>query len=172
MQRTVNESTSITRREVESVFIRSGDPLAQTFLISETGGCFLTKLDLYFAAKDNTLPVWVEVRTVINGYPGEKLLPFGRKVLTPDQVNIDADTGTAATTFTFDSPIFLQEGVEYCFVTMTNSLDYKIWISQMGEADVSGTGRLISGQPHLGSLFKSQNNRTWDAEQSQDKKYT
>ena len=76
------------------------------------------------------------------------------------------------TTFTFDSPIYLQEGTEYAFVTMTNSLDYKIWISQMGEQDVSGTKRVISSQPHLGSLFKSQNNRTWDAIQSQDKKFT
>ena len=42
----------------------------------------------------------------------------------------------------------------------------------MGEADVSGTGRLISTQPHMGSLFKSQNNRTWSAVQSQDKKFT
>ena len=42
----------------------------------------------------------------------------------------------------------------------------------MGEADVSGTKRLISTQPHLGSLFKSQNNRTWNAVQSQDKKFT
>ena len=152
--------------------IRNPDPLAQTFMVSETGGCFLTKLDLYFAAKDNTLPVWVEVRNVVNGYPGKKLLPFGRKVLEPSDVNVDANTGTAATTFTFDSPIFLQEGVEYCFVTMSNSLDYKIWISQMGEQDVAGTKRVISGQPHLGSLFKSQNNRTWDAIQSQDKKFT
>ena len=51
---------------------------------------------------------------------------------------------------------------------MTNSLDYKIWISQMGEVDVSGSNRVISSQPHLGTLFKSQNNRTWDAVQSQD----
>ena len=42
----------------------------------------------------------------------------------------------------------------------------------MGEQDVSGTKRVISSQPHLGSLFKSQNNRTWDAIQSQDKKFT
>ena len=172
VQETVNESTSITRREVSSVTFRNPDPLAQTFMVSETGGCFLTKLDLYFAAKDNTLPVWVEVRNVVNGYPGKKLLPFGRKVLEPSDVNVDANTGTAVTTFTFDSPIFLQEGVEYCFVTMSNSLDYKIWISQMGEQDVAGTKRVISGQPHLGSLFKSQNNRTWDAIQSQDKKFT
>ena len=46
---------------------------------------------------------------------------------------------------------------------MTNSLEYKIWITQMGEADVSGSNRLISTQPTLGSLFKSQNNRTWNA---------
>ena len=93
-------------------------------------------------------------------------------MLQSSEVNIDASTGAVPTTFTFDSPIYLQEGQEYCFVTMTNSLDYKIWISQMGEADVSGTGRLISTQPHLGSLFKSQNNRTWSAVQSQDKKFT
>ena len=43
-----------------------------------------------------------------------------------------------------------KRGQEYCFVVMTNSLDYKIWISQMGETDVSGSNRVISGQPHLG----------------------
>ena len=42
----------------------------------------------------------------------------------------------------------------------------------MGERDVSGSNRLISTQPHLGSLFKSQNNTTWDAVQSQDMKFT
>jgi len=55
---------------------------------------------------------------------------------------------------------------------MTNSLEYKLWISQMGERDVSGSNRLISTQPHLGSLFKSQNNTTWNAIQSQDMKFT
>ena len=148
------------------------DPLAQTFLVTTRGGCFITKLDLYFAAKDNVLPVWVELRNVVNGYPGKKLLPFGRVVKQAEDVNVDANTGTSVTTFTFDSPVYLQEGQEYCVVTMTNSLEYKIWISQMGEADVSGTGRLVSSQPVLGSLFKSQNNRTWDAIQSQDKKFT
>ena len=33
---------------------------------------------------------------------------------------------------------------------MSNSLDYKVWISQMGESDVSGSNRVISSQPHLG----------------------
>ena len=102
--------------------------------MTETGGCFLTKLDIYFAQKDNTLPVWVEVRNVVNGYPGKKLLPFGRKVLEPSDVNVDANTGTEAQQHLPLTHLYIYKRVlEYCFVTMTNSLDYKIWISQMGE---------------------------------------
>ena len=44
------------------------DPLAQTLLFTEEGGCFVTKVDLYFGAKDETLPVTCEIREVINGY--------------------------------------------------------------------------------------------------------
>ena len=55
---------------------------------------------------------------------------------------------------------------------MTNSLKYKVWISGLGETDVSGSNRIISTQPHLGSLFKSQNNTTWSAVQSEDLKFT
>ena len=134
-------------------------------------GAFILKVEIFFAQKDSTLPVWVELRNTINGYPGPKLLPFGRKVLEPSDVNVDADTGLAATVFSFDSPVYIQEGTEYCVVVMTNSLEYKIWISQMGERDVSGSNRFVSTQPHLGSLFKSQNNTTWNAVQSQDMKF-
>ena len=31
------------------------DPLAQTFLCTTKGGAFITKVDLYFASKDNLL---------------------------------------------------------------------------------------------------------------------
>ena len=34
-------------------------------------GCFITKLDLFFQKKDQELPVWVEIRNVVNGYPGQ-----------------------------------------------------------------------------------------------------
>ena len=68
-----------------------------------------------------------------------------------------------ATNFEFDSPVYVQEGTEYCFVFLTNSLDYKMWISQLGELDVGSGNRLVSRQPSLGVLFKSQNNRTWNA---------
>ena len=41
----------------------------------------------------------------------------------------------------------------------------------MGKTDVSGSNRFVSRQPHMGSLFKSQNNTTWIAVQSQDLKF-
>ena len=149
-----------------------GDPLAQTFKLEEDGGNFITKVDFFFSAKDNNLPVWCEIRNVVNGYPGAKVLPFGRKVLEPSDVNLNDSTGTTPTTFTFDSPVFLQSNTEYCIVLQTDSIDYRVWIAQMGETDVSGTDRVVSSQPTLGVLFKSQNNRTWNAIQMEDLKFT
>jgi hypothetical protein len=169
VQETVTQTQSVTNSSTQLTRI---DPLAQTFLISEKGGCFISSVDLFFSEKDTNLPVWVELREVINGYPGPTLIPFGRKVLNPSDVNVDATTGATATKFTFDSPVYLKEGIEYCLVVMTNSLNYKVWISGLGETDVSGSNRIISTQPHLGSLFKSQNNTTWSAVQSEDLKFT
>jgi len=164
-----NVGADRTVRVVEGVGWR--DPLAQTFLSEDANGSFLTKIDLFFAKKDDTLPVWVEIRNVINGYPGPKVLPFGRKLLESSEVNINDTTGTTATTFTFDSPIYIQGGTEYCVVVKTNSLNYRVWISQMNEIDVSGSNRVVSKQPTLGVLFKSQNDKTWNAVQSQDLKF-
>ena len=41
----------------------------------------------------------------------------------------------------------------------------------MGETDVGGL-RVVSKQPFLGVLFKSQNNRTWTPVDSEDLKFT
>ena len=174
VQDTVTQTQSITSTLERHVIVGRTfiDPLAQTFRITETGGCFVTSVDLFFSEKDTNLPVWVEVREVVNGYPAPTLIPFGRKILNPNDINVDATTGNTATKFTFDSPVYLKENIEYCLVAMTNSLNYKVWISGLGEQDVSGSNRIISTQPHLGSLFKSQNNTTWSAVQSEDLKFT
>jgi len=169
VQDNVEETTSQTFRT--TVRRRQWyDPLAQTILVTEEGGAFVTKVDLYFGAKDETLPVTCEIREVINGYPGPKVIPFGRKVLNPADVNVSA-TASTATTFTFPSPVYLKQA-EYCIVVMTQSLDYRLWISELGQVDVSGGNRLVSRQPYLGVLFKSQNNSTWNAIQSEDMKFT
>jgi len=146
------------------------DPLAQTFLIEDPNGCFLTSVDLYFETIDIDSPIWIELRNVINGYPGPKVLPFGRKVLKSSELNVSTDASTA-TTFTFDSPVYVKGGTEYCIVVRTHTTLPTVWISRMGETDIGGL-RVVSKQPHLGVLFKSQNNTTWSPSDSEDLKFT
>ena len=40
------------------------------------GGCFLTSVDIFFSAKDENIPVTLEIRTTGNGYPSKKVLPL------------------------------------------------------------------------------------------------
>ena len=145
------------------------DPLAESFLVESRGGMFITSIDLFFNTKDESLPVTVEIRNMVNGYPGQIVLPYSEVTKNPSEINISED-GSTATTFTFNSPVYVEEGQEYCFVVLSNSNKYETFISTMGEADIK-TGQLISGQPYAGSLFKSQNASTWTAEQTQDLKF-
>ena len=147
------------------------DPLAQTIMCDQVGGMFATSVDIFFSHKAASLPVWVEMRSVINGYPSQEILPFSVKSLQPADVNVNTVDGTTATKFTFDSPVYLRENMEYAVVVASDTPDYKIWISRLGEIDKGGT-RAISTQPTLGSLFKSQNATTWTASQFEDMKFT
>ena len=52
-----------------------------------------------------------------------KVLPFGSKTLEPADVNL-SDDATSATTFTFDEPVYVKNGVEYCIVLQTDSQKY------------------------------------------------
>lgn len=147
------------------------DPLAQTFLTSEPGGMFLTEIDIFFASKDSTIPVTLQIRNTVNGYPGQKILPLSEITLNPSDVVVDPDgTLNLATTFRFPAPVYIRDGVEYAIVLMSNSDNYTTWVSRMGEDEI-GTTTPISKQPHLGVLFKSQNASTWTAEQYEDLKF-
>ena len=64
-------------------------PIGQTFKVDTYGGCFLTAVELYFAYKDENLPVWVEIRNTIAGQPGRVMLPHSRKVLEPIDINLN-----------------------------------------------------------------------------------
>ena len=126
--------------------------------------------------KDEELPLTLQVRTVETGLPTSKILPFSVVVLDPSEVNVSEDA-SIPTTFTFDSPVYLTGEHEYALVLVTPSENYNCWISRMGEVDISTVGLpdeqqvLISQQPYLGSLFKSQNGTTWDPSQYEDMKF-
>ena len=145
------------------------DPLAQTFMIDDPGGVFLTSMDMYFGSKDANIPITLQIREVVNGYPGSTILPFSEKTINPSSVSTSTDA-SVATTFTFDSPVFIQENTEYCFVLLANSNNYTAYVGRLGEK-VLGSDRTISQQPYAGVMFKSQNGSTWTAEQNEDIKF-
>jgi len=165
---TLSDSREIAREVRQQV--RWVDPLAQSFLVEQKGGIFVSSVDLYFGAKDTALPVSVQIRHMENGMPTQKIVPFGEKSLSPSAVNISADA-TSSTKFTFNSPVYLESGREYCAVVMTNSNVYTCWVSEMGQKDIK-TNDFIDQQPYAGSLFKSQNNSTWTPDQMKDLKMT
>ena len=59
------------------------DPLAQTFLVQNRGGAFITSVDIWFASVDPVKPVTMQIREVVNGYPGKVILPFSNVTLYP-----------------------------------------------------------------------------------------
>jgi len=146
------------------------DPLAQTFLIEDEGGCFVTKCDIYFKDKDSeNRPVIFQIREVENGYPDQAVAPYSEVIKYPHEITTSTD-GSVATTFVLNSPVYLQQGTEYCFVLLTDSFDYNVWIGEVGQTDII-SNNLISKQPATGVLFKSQNASTWTANQLQDMKF-
>jgi len=153
------------------------DPLAQTFRVDDASGVYATSVDCFFQTKDDELPVTMQIRTVETGLPTSKILPFSVVNLDPDQVNVSED-GTVPTRFTFDSPVFLTGGTRFALILISASENYHVWISRMGEVDITTANLpdeqqvIISQQPHLGSLFKSQNGVTWDPSQYEDLKFT
>ena len=149
---------------------RPRDPLAQSFFVEDPTGVFITSCEVFFASTDeNDLPVTLQIRTMQNGLPTTKVIPFSEVNLSPSDITISND-GSIGTTFTFKSPVYLEGGIEYCMVLLADSAQYSVFISRVGEVDFI-TGTFVSQQPTLGSLFKSQNASTWEPSQWEDLKY-
>ena len=170
VQDTVSEERVVESTRTEDRQIGWYDPLAQSFIVEEDGGMFLTGVDIYFQTKDTNIPISMQIRTMTNGYPTKTILPFSDVTINPDQVEI-SESAAIPTRFTFRAPVYIKSSIEYCFVLLSDSNEYKVWISRMGDVDVTGT-RTISEQPYAGVLFKSQNASTWTADQYEDLKFT
>ena len=154
--------------------VRWWDPLAQTFIAptEKKNGCFLTSVDLYFSSKasNETQPVIVQITDTVNGYPGQNIIASGTSQMNPDQITTSQD-GSVATNFKFDGPVFIEPGIEYCIKILSNSIKYKVWIAEMGDKYINDPTKIVVKAPYLGVLFKSQNNSTWTANQTQDLKF-
>ena len=156
-----------------NVEVEDDDPLAQSFFIESNSykdGVFITSGELFFKTKDETVPVTVQIRTMRDGTPTKTVVPFAETKINPENVNL-SDDGSAVTTFSFKSPVYLQSGYDYALVLIAPKTSaYLAFINRMGESDLITQG-LNSTQPTLGSLFKSQNNSTWTPSQYEDLKF-
>jgi len=185
-----DERTIVTDERVGRLIRDTGwyDPLAQTFLVQNRGGAFITSVDVWIASVDPVKPITMQIREVVNGYPGKNILPFSNISLYPHELREDNQPpgyGFSANTIEVDgglwlapdrpvkfkmkAPVYVQDVGEYCIVLLSNSNNYHVWTSELGGIDVTtSTPRLISEQPYAGVLFKSQNASTWTAHQNED----
>ena len=167
---TVSDSRTVITTRTSTRQIGWYDPLAQSFLVAEEGGVFLSSVDIFFKTKDSNIPISMQIRTMENGYPSKEILPFSDCTVDADQIEL-SDNAAIPSRFVFRSPVYIKADTEYCVVLLSDSNEYQVWISRMGDIDVSGT-RTISEQPYSGVLFKSQNASTWTADQYEDLKFT
>jgi len=152
------------------------DPLAQSFYVEPDTGIYATSVDLYFFSKDATLPVTVQLRPMELGVPTQQVYPFSEVVLDPANIQTSNDA-SIATRVTFNSPVYLAGGKFHSIVLLSNSNDYNVWISRLGEVDIQTANApesqqiLVSKQPLSGGLFKSQNADTWTEDGYEDLKF-
>lgn len=78
---------------------------------------------------------------------------------------------TTPTRFKFKYPVYLSNNTEYALAIETDSLDYEIWASKLGETEIA-TSNEVTTQPSLGSVYKSQNTDNWTEDLFEDIKFT
>ena len=176
-QRTVR----VTRNIVTDQLVqqqRPRDPLAQSFRVDHVenpNGVFISQIGLFFESKDTTVPVQVQIRAMEAGVPTGFPIPGAVKFLSPSSVNVQplssaniTNVRAAETIFEFDEPVYLSPGVDYAVVIMAESVAYNVYVTQTGQFIIGSTEARITKQPTLGSLFLSQNARTWTPDQNRD----
>ena len=163
----VRDTTSRTTEKTAWV-----NPLCQTFHVDPNAfpkGLFLRNVTLHFYSKDTVLPVKLQLRPVVNGFPSaSKVIPFSEVTLTPDRVqastiaNSAVANTTTKTTFTFDSPVYLTPD-EYAIVLTSNSTEYVLHMAEEGKTSTGSIAK-ISKPVFVGSYYKPQNAGVWEAD--------
>lgn len=162
INRTVTTSIFRTRTHYSPV-----DPLAQSFQLSMDR--VVTGVELFFKTKSTVnVPVTVQVRSMVNGYPGTEVL--AEKVVNAAEVNV-SPLGTTPTVVNFNIPVMCQKDVQYCFVVLTTSNEYNLFIARLGEKMVDSTAFMTSNPYGPGVMFSSANALTWTAHQDADLKF-
>ena len=154
-------TTTITRwgeRVTTNITRWPMDPLAQTFTLPDSRQ--VAAVELWFTVS-GARPVTVQIRETSVGMPTRTVLAEGR-------IESSAIQTTGATRIAFDMPAWLQAGVEYALVVLTDDADTSVAIAELGKWDAAN-GRWVTSQPYqVGVLLSSSNASTWTAHQDKD----
>lgn len=162
---TTNTTTLTNHVLVERHNLYGSDPLAQSFRFNED--TVITQVGLYFAAKATKKAVVVQVREMINGYPGSTV--YAAVTLRPDQIKTSEDS-SAETIVTFDQPVYCKADTYYCFTILSDSNAYEMYYCKLGGTDIL-TKEVVTANPNSGVMFTSSNANTWNASQDCDLKF-
>jgi hypothetical protein len=122
-----------------------------------------------------TEPPSIVIRGVGSGSGGATIESF-IEIDTPAVImgiSVDRDGVIPSTTpsrFNFKHPVYLQNNSEYALNIETDSIEYELWASKLGEIEIS-TSNVVSTQPLLGSVYKSQNTDNWTEDLFEDIKF-
>ncbi len=140
-----------------SVCFGPGDPLAQTFTLTETVQS--TGVDLWFVAKQSL--VVVQICEAQLGQPTDKVV-LERRVPAAQIALSGAPTRIEW------PPTLLLAGREYAIVIACDDATTALSIAELGKWD-SASGRWVTSQPYtVGVLLSSSNKSTWTAHQDRD----
>ena len=164
------ESASIL---IESPQLPGGSTATGSVDVSE-GGIYNSTISL--SGRGYTEPPSVVIKGIGTGSGGATIesiieidTPAVRMGIAVDATGVTQST--VPTRFAFEYPVYLQNDVKYALNVETDSIDYSIWASKLGEIE-KATSAVVTTQPLLGSVYKSQNTDNWTEDLSEDIKFT
>jgi len=158
---------------IESPSLPGGSNATGTVAVS---GGLIYDSTLTLSGRGYTEPPSVVIRGTGIGNTGAEIEteisitePAVRMGVAEDETGVIASI--TPTKFMFDYPVFLQNNTEYALVVETDSQDYSIWVSKLGETEIA-TNTTVTTNPSLGSVYKSQNTESWVEDLFEDVKFT
>ena len=153
-------------------------PLTQTIFVDQSlagaeDGVYLSSIDLYFATKAATGGVNVYLRVVENGMPTAVKLPNSSASVKAANINTSSDA-SVATTFTFDSPVYLRSAQEYAVIIHPEdgSPEYQVYTYETGARDLTNPTIRNVANFNSGNMFLSTNARNFMPVNNEDVKIT
>ena len=145
------------------------EPTIQSFYCYEKGGMYVSKIGLFFYSKDNNESILFQIREVSEDKVSNEYIGGTSVTLYPKNIVTSTDPlDTTPTWVTFDSPVYLSEGKEYCIYMITNSSDYILHMVDYGQQTNNITAaRDLSSR----SLIKHTGVDSWVRDNSRGLKY-